>query len=406
MKYNFLKGSFAKKIIASFFGFGGVTLSSILFTILCSKLYGAEVLGSYVYIVTILTMFSIVARLGMDNSLIYFSKSDPGKYNIASIYILALSTCILIFIAYLSGVNGLLLYSLPMIFFLGVKEIYFSLYRIEGQIKKFYIIHILSFSLLNLVFLVLLGFFVDVDTIHVLSIFFISSFLLVIVLNFFNPIPFSSFKCDRSFIVYSLPTMFISFVGLLMNKIDIIMIEHYIGEKGVGVYQVIFQVSSLINIILNVFNIALAPKLAELFQDGRIAEVKRIYIRSTKIFLFISLLPLSIIFLFPDSILSFFGTDFEGEAQTLIIRAVGQYFSVMVGSVGFILTMMGHVNKQFFRLLLSALLNIVLNWALIPVYGLEGAALASALSILLSSILGFLLVTKLLSINLIFNKRY
>ena len=95
---------------------------------------------------------------------------------------------------------------------------------------------------------------------------------------------------------------------------------------------------------------------------------------------FYSTLPILIIlFLLPEFLLSFFGAEFTIAKNTLLILLVGQVGNAMSGSVGYILQMTG--NEKLFQniLTLALLLNIVLNFLLIPKYGIIGVAIASSM---------------------------
>ena len=89
-----------------------------------------------------------------------------------------------------------------------------------------------------------------------------------------------------------------------------------------------------------------------------------------------------IIFVFPEFILSFFGKDFLIAKSALLILAFSQGINAMSGSVGIILNMTG--KEKVFRNILSIALviNISLNLILIPIYKIEGAAIASASSLI------------------------
>jgi O-antigen/teichoic acid export membrane protein len=84
--------------------------------------------------------------------------------------------------------------------------------------------------------------------------------------------------------------------------------------------------------------------------------------------------------LFPTQILSVFGDEFKIAAFSLIILSIGKMFSAICGSVGTLLQMSG--NQKYFQnvLIAAAILNIILNYILIPEFKLIGAAVASLVS--------------------------
>lgn len=67
------------------------------------------------------------------------------------------------------------------------------------------------------------------------------------------------------------------------------------------------------------------------------------------------------------------------------LRAISEYISV--GSAGYLLIMTGKPKIEFSNQIVSLTLNLLLNWYLIPLMGINGAAVATAASISLVNIL-------------------
>jgi O-antigen/teichoic acid export membrane protein len=87
-----------------------------------------------------------------------------------------------------------------------------------------------------------------------------------------------------------------------------------------------------------------------------------------------------------------FGPDFVIGYQAMIILCIGQMINAGSGSVGFMLIMTGRPLANTFNSWISCLINVLLNFFLIPRYGIIGAAVAVALSISLLQLLRLLQV--------------
>ena len=98
--------------------------------------------------------------------------------------------------------------------------------------------------------------------------------------------------------------------------------------------------------------------------------------------------------IFPEEILAIFGPEFVTAAYCLILLSLGKMFSAISGSVGTLLQMSG--NQIYFQnvLIAAAVLNVVLNYFLIPIYGLIGAAIASMVSNIFWNILMIFYIKK------------
>ena len=193
---------------------------------------------------------------------------------------------------------------------------------------------------------------------------------------------FLRFVNSNKMLKQSIPMMMSSSVLLLMSWADSLMIGGFIGEYEVGIYNVAVKVALLTSFTLTAVNSISAPKISEAYNNDKMLEFKKIVIQTTKTIFFSSIPIIIVIFIFPEFILNFFGKDFVVAKSALLILAFSQVINAMSGSVGIILNMTG--KEKVFRNVLTAalLINISLNLFLIPIYGIEGAAIASASSLI------------------------
>ncbi|EMR03200.1 hypothetical protein ADICEAN_01678 [Cesiribacter andamanensis AMV16] len=71
----------------------------------------------------------------------------------------------------------------------------------------------------------------------------------------------------------------------------------------------------------------------------------------------------------------------------VVIIGLGKLIDGAAGVNGELLSMSAHYRVNLYLILLMAVMNVVLNWLFIPLWGIEGAALASCLSLLLFNLL-------------------
>jgi O-antigen/teichoic acid export membrane protein len=76
-----------------------------------------------------------------------------------------------------------------------------------------------------------------------------------------------------------------------------------------------------------------------------------------------------------------FGANYAPAATALRILSIGFIISNFMGPNGATLIVMGEVRFVMWATLTTALLNIGLNIALIPPFGIEGTAIASVATI-------------------------
>jgi len=395
------KGSsaFVFKIIGSFLGY--------LFLLLVTRQSGAEAWGIFALCMALLNITSILSRFGIDTALLRFVAQLKGKMEeVKGIYfqgislVLFLSVLFSVLLFFFSDIVAELVFHKPHLtpYFkiISFGLVPFTIIHINAQtfrglkkIKEFAFFQHVSKFLFAIIFFLLLTKFYNFGqfTVPVYAFTFAVVVVMIVSLLFifkkFRGIQSKRIFTNKEIIKTSFPMMLSSSVLLLMAWSDTIMIGIFKTEVDVGVYNVALKLAMITGIVLGAVNSIVAPKLSETFNNDRMNEFRKLIKQSTRIIFFSTLPILIILFLFPEFLLSFFGTEFAMAKTTLLILLVGQVVNVMSGSVGYILQMTGK-EKAFQNILLLALvINIILNILLIPKFGIEGAAVASSFSLLL-----------------------
>lgn len=192
----------------------------------------------------------------------------------------------------------------------------------------------------------------------------------------------------------SMPLLLVASVNLLMNWTDTVMLGVWTDSKSVGIYGIAMRISLLTGFALVSINTIAAPKFAAFYAQGMHRELKNLAKKTTRI-MTISVLPVCLFFvLSPGVILGFFGESFLGGRHALSILTLGQFVNVAVGSVAYLLVMTGHQNTYQKIIVTSAVINVVLNTILIPFWGIQGAALATAASLVFNNIAAMIAVRR------------
>ncbi len=185
-------------------------------------------------------------------------------------------------------------------------------------------------------------------------------------------------------------------MSVLIAYIDIVMIESMMTKADVGLYKVGTELAQLPSIFLRIVNTVFPPMISKLYHEGDVESVKRLYEKITRYLFVVSSVMIGLILLFWEPILGLYGPEYLEAKMVLIYRGIGQLVNASVGSVWYIVIMTGDPKIRFISILVSAIINITLNYLLIPTMGIDGAALASMISTVFINILGFFVVKKIL----------
>jgi len=188
---------------------------------------------------------------------------------------------------------------------------------------------------------------------------------------------------DKEWMGVALPLLLVSGFIMLMNRLDILMLGVLTNTTDAGIYSAASRIAELASSGMVAVNVIMAPLIANLYATGKYVELQRLVSQAALGAIAIAIPAGAILLFYGKEILRLFGSDFEDGFAPLVVLVVGHLMNALVGSVGFLMTMTGQQHAAAYILGISALMNAVLNILLIPVYGMLGAACATAVTMAL-----------------------
>ena len=195
------------------------------------------------------------------------------------------------------------------------------------------------------------------------------------------------------------PLFLLSGFQIVLDRSDLIMLGLFLAPDDVAIYQAAAKTSTMVGIMLRMLNFLGAPKIAGLFAEGRHDELQKLVSGIVGWVFWPSVLAVLVVLMFGGPILGLFGPEFEDGYLALAILALGKLIHATTGPVGYLMALTGHQNASAKVLGTCAVVNIVLNLALIPHFQLVGAAIATAFTMALWNLWLLVLVRRRLSIH-------
>jgi O-antigen/teichoic acid export membrane protein len=189
-----------------------------------------------------------------------------------------------------------------------------------------------------------------------------------------------------------LPFMLLEGLSIINFRIDILMLGFLADAGAVGIYAIVNKVTSFIIFAWGIVNIVIMPTLATLYAEGKREQLQKLVTHTTRLTTLFALAIMSILIGGRYWILLLFGTEFTQGQTTLIIVSIGYLVIGMVGPVGYLLNMTKYAHFNVATIGFGALLNVCLNFLLIPKWGINGAATATATSTIIVCIVSAILV--------------
>jgi O-antigen/teichoic acid export membrane protein len=423
-----IKKNFEDKDFLELFNKGGVAmlyriggqLLGFLLTFVIAYFFGANGLGDYVLAIIVLKIFTLISKLGLDTASIRYiaeyssenSLSSILDFRKKSIFLITTVSIICSLVMYL-GANIIAefikanpqhieitsFFILPMSLFIFHYQNMRGLKEIAGYSFFFW----MSQALFSLIAILALTTFTK-DPAVPLYAFLIS----LIVILIFSVISFTYFLNKRkrikqlftddkrsesvkNILIVSLPLMLAQAVHFIMSWTDKLMLGILdspdvisglsTNSAQIGVYHTAFKLSMFATIGLMAVKSIASPKFAELYKQREFKLLKKVTQQSTKL-IFWTTLPLVALFIFfSENLMLLFGDEFQAGVFAFILLSIGRVFVSFSGAAGNLLQMCGRQVIFMNIAVIGSVINVVLNFSLIPIYGINGSAIATMISL-------------------------
>lgn len=204
---------------------------------------------------------------------------------------------------------------------------------------------------------------------------------------------------SRQWLKSALPFTLIGGAGIINSQADIIMLGWFRSSEEIGMYRVAVQGATLVAFGLQAVGAIVAPQFARLYAQGDLGKLQRLVTACVRVIL-LAALPVAVAFVLAGGriVAWVFGDEFAASHAPLIVLTFGQLMIAAYGLTGPLLSMTGYEGIISKAMWFSALGNVVLNLALIPLFGVLGAAISTAITLSAWHIFLFYLSKKELSI--------
>ena len=382
-----------------------------LVTVVIARYLGPEDFGIFSYAISVAALFSAAGHMGLSGLVVREIVKKPNERGVTLGTTLGLK-----FIGMALGYTLLLIYAMV---YEGVSSIEFTVLAIAGAVLLFRPFDIIDFwfqafvqaryvtfarltglavsSALKLLF-VFLGFsvvyFVAANLIQAIAI--AIAFLFVYKIKSSLKISEWGFSWSKAKELFSQGWVIYlgSIFAVIYLKVDQVMLRWFEGAEAVGIYAVAAQLSEAWYFVPGAIVASFFPKLIKLREDNPEQFKKRL--QQLFDLLFILALGVAVVMtLLSEWIITlFFGTYYIDSASVLVIHIWAAIFIFMRAAFSKWILI---ENALVFSLITQgagALVNVVLNYLLIPDFGVQGAAFATLISYAFASFFSLAIYSK------------
>ena len=201
-------------------------------------------------------------------------------------------------------------------------------------------------------------------------------------------------KITKEVFSYSWPFLFSGIIVSFFSWVDSFFIGYFLGAEEVGIYNAGVPIAALVMITTELFINMFFPLVTREYAKGRVEVIKQISKQVSKWIFIINLPLLILIVLFPGAFINLlFGNEYLLAVNSLRFLAIGMFFSSIFEVSNRLISMTGRSKIIMVDISIMVLVNALLNYLFIPRYGINGAAFATMISLILLNVL-FLIQAK------------
>jgi len=195
---------------------------------------------------------------------------------------------------------------------------------------------------------------------------------------------------------------FASSLGNLMAfKIDGFMVPSLLDFQAGGDYRIAVFIATVISLPISSVLAISSPIISEAWNKNDMQEIKNIYLKGSKNLIFIGALILLGILILMDA-LPYFLDSWQALTHIkliVVIIGISKLIDMLAGVNGVIIQHSNWYRYNTYFILIMVVINVTLNIVLIKSYGINGAAIATAISLAVFNGMKAMLLLKKTKLN-------
>lgn len=356
-----------------------------------------ELYGKFIYLFSCLGLIAIFIHLGVQNSILTKRKISLTKSTYAnavktgitqiSVSVSVVLTFIMIVFSnfWLQSSDTFELVAIACFLIGQSNEIPKSFLIRNANFKKIAQIEIALITLttvLKIIFIIQsrFDFYISVHAFEVMAKLICFTFLSKIKLN--EILPWKLYKdLYQNYLLPSVPILVSGLFVVGINKTDVIMIKHFLGETEVASYAIATRFSVIVNVLPGFL---ILSQISSLQRTLKFSDIKRIYKQTLILALSASVF---IVLASPILLPVIFGKFYEASSSLAQVYAASIPFAFLIIIDNKLRSKLRWNSSIFHLTSRGFLLNFLLNTIMIPTIGVAGSILASITSIIYMSVL-------------------
>lgn len=374
---------------------------SFVVTLWLARYLAPELFGVYNYAIAFTALFSVVATFGLQSVVVQYlvDKPDQQNFTLASAFAIQLAGGVIAFIlSVLVAFN--LVGNEPTVLVAVLLLSTINLFRFSDTVRYYFESRVQSKRIVvteNLVFMLIVLLRIAMILLELPLIYFVALLVLEGVLTtlaffcLFGTQKLKALRFDNSNFLSMLKVAWLLALSvgaaMLYMRVDQIMLASLLNQEAVGIYSAAVRISEIWYVFPTVIVGSVFPRIIRELRIDAARANRALDVLLTS-FSIVSISVGLLVGSYSTEIIVFlFGEDYRASASVLSIHVWSSVFvfSGILGSRW--LVAMDMQKVLLVSTLIGVVANIAMNYLMIPVYGVEGAAWATLVAQFMSAIL-------------------
>jgi len=187
--------------------------------------------------------------------------------------------------------------------------------------------------------------------------------------------------------IYALFTIIGASAFIILAQLDNIMISEYLTLKEVAIYGPSLFIATVILVPSRSIIAIVRPLVANAWVTNSLDKIKELYTKTSIVLSTYAIYLFILIWINIDLIMYFYGEEFGQGKYVVLFISLGNIINLLTSINGTIINTSKYYKSDIFFQVILIGLTIITNMILIPIYGITGAALATAITIFLQNLI-------------------
>ncbi len=195
----------------------------------------------------------------------------------------------------------------------------------------------------------------------------------------------------KQMVSYALYGFAIGVGGIFITNIDVFMIGTLLNLDALGIYSWGLVLINAIAIPFTMVGEIANPQIAKFWHEENYNELDKLYKQSSTILLLVCLGLFLAMWLSLDDLFNFMpkGGRFRAAKITILWLGIAKIIDVASGLNNQMIAFSKNHKFFFVLILIAAVVNVTLNYFFIPLYGINGAAYSTFISLLIFNLIKY-----------------